>query len=202
MMAKAQWVEKRKWKRRMFRMEDDHERNRRFVFNEARIFDFGCGDCEFFDTLKGFKGLRLVGHDIDKRELKKAKAKMYEVYDNLKKVKGKFDLVIVNEVIEHLYRKEITEFFEKTKEILDSNGKIIISTRNPNEFYNMRFWENWQHTRPFTITAMREMANHFGFRIIKVIRHHYRTNPLKILVNLIFGLDHFTGYTVVMKRSV
>ena len=91
---------------------------------DRRILDFGCGDCEFFDNLNDMG--RLVGCDINKEKLNKAKKRGYEVYSSLDKIKGKFDFVILCEVIEHLSLEEAKFFLKKIQLFL-----MLIIGRKP-----------------------------------------------------------------------
>ncbi len=81
----------------------DHGVAEFLLSNNSRILDYGCGDCRFFDRVKGkFNNLKLVGYDINNSGINIARKKGYKVYSSLDKIKGKFNYVIANRVIECL----------------------------------------------------------------------------------------------------
>ncbi len=172
------------------------------ISDNTRVLDFGCGKCEFFDRVKGkFNNLKLVGYDIDKYYLDLGKKKGYEVYSSLDKIKGKFDCVICEQVIEHLTAEQARFFFKQSSEFLNSGGKLIISTLNANEFYNLRdIWNDPSHIRLYSLNALNEIAKQNNLKLINVNRYNGRINPLKILVNLLFFMSVYTGITLVFEK--
>jgi cyclopropane fatty-acyl-phospholipid synthase-like methyltransferase len=194
---------KNRLKRSLFRLKNDHELVKKFLFPGARVFDFGCGDGKFFDRIKDIQNLKLVGFDVNKQALEIARSKGYEVYDSLDKIKGPFDFITANEVVEHLkVNTELPEFFRKAEEFLSENGKLIVSTTNLNEFYSLiDFWHDPTHIRPLTIESLERLGTEAKLEVNKVIKHHMRINPRKIIVNLLLGLDLYGGYTVIFKKQ-
>ncbi len=82
------------------------------IKENSKVLDYGCGKCGFFDRIKGrFNNIRLVGYDIDKYYVDIGREKGYEVYDSLNKIKGKFDYVVCEQVIEHLNVDQANLFF-------------------------------------------------------------------------------------------
>lgn len=201
--GKKNHVCKNRLKKNLFKLKNDHELVKEFLFPRARILDFGCDDCKFFDHIKDIENLKLVGFDVDKKALRIAKDKGYEVYDSLDQIKGLFDFIIANEVVEHLkVNTELPELFEKAKELLSENGKLIVSTMNIKEFYCLiDFWDEPNHIRPLTIESLKRLGNKVGLKVIKIIKHHRRLNPRKIIVNLLLGLDLHAGYTIIFKKG-
>lgn len=188
--------------KKLFRLSNDHELVEQFLFPGARVFDFGCNDGIFFDRIKKITGPKLVGFDVNKKALGLARKKGYEVYNSLDKVKGVFDFIIANEVVEHLrIDTELPQFFKKSNSIISETGKIIVSTVNFNEFYNLvDFWNDPTHVRPLTIKSLKRLGINHGFRTIKVIKHHMRLNPRKILINMLLGMDIYAGYTIIFEK--
>lgn len=193
---------KNRLKRSLFRLKNDHELVKKFLLPGARVFDFGCGDCKFFDQIRDIKNLKLVGFDVDEKVLKTAKDKGYEVYSSLNEIKGPFDFIVANEVVEHLkVNTELPGFFEKAENLLSGNGRLIISTTNPNEFYSLiDFWHDPTHIRPLTIESLKRLGENYNLRVEKIIKHHMRINPRRVIVNLLLGLDLCAGYTIIFKK--
>lgn len=189
-------------KRGLFKLKNDHELVKGLLFPGARILDFGCSDCDFFEHIKDIKNLKLVGFDVDENALKIARKRGYEVYDSLDKIKGEFDFIIANEVVEHLdVNKELMDLFRKSITLLSENGELIVSTMNINEFYNLvDFWNEPTHIRPYTIESLKRLGKAANLKTKKVIKHHMRINPRKILVNLLLGMDLYSGYTIIFEK--
>lgn len=97
-----------------------------------RILDIGCATGYMGKILKQ-KGHYVVGFDLSKRAIKLSKKSLDEVYVmDIEKDKfpdlPNFDLVLVSEVIEHLFQPE--KVLLLVGKHLKSNGKLIVSTPN------------------------------------------------------------------------
>lgn len=187
---------KNKFKKFIFKLKTDHEIIKPFITTESTVLDFGCGDCGFFDSLKGMN--QLIGCEINKEKIRIAKNKGYKIYTSIKQIKEKFDFIVLNEVIEHLNLEETKEFFRDVKRIVKEKTKLIISTPNPNELYT-RLEEDPEHKKLYTVKELENIGKQNNFRKIKVIKHHIRVNPIKILRNISKRKDIHAGYTIIME---
>ncbi len=76
-----------------------------------------------------------------------------------------------------------------------------MSTLNADEFYNLRdIWNDPTHVRLYPIIALENLAKQNGFRLVKVYRYGSRTNPIKIISNVLLGMSIYTGLTVVFEK--
>jgi len=173
-------------KKRLFKLMTDHEIVTALINNDSSVLDYGCGDCHFFDYLKTKKtNLNMIGYDLDKKYVEIGKKKMYLVVSSLENIKQKFDFIVSNQVVEHMNVIDLSKFFKKSYDLLKMDGKLIISTLNGDEFYSIiNIWDDPTHVRPYNKTSLENAASYFNFKIIKIIKHHIRVNPLKILVNM------------------
>lgn len=86
------------------------------------ILDVGCGDGRIINELKGF--LRVVGLDFCESALKYVKTdKVLSSCDKIPFTRGEFDLVLLNEVLEHLPEKV---YIETIREVCRLNPKFVI----------------------------------------------------------------------------
>lgn len=111
-----------------------------FVFEEivrqSRVLDLGCWTGRLGEKLKKEKGCFVTGVDIDKSALKIAGKRLDFVCQAdldfpeilRKKIKEKFDYVVLTDVLEHLKNPE--RLLEKLKFFLNANGLLIVSIPN------------------------------------------------------------------------
>jgi len=124
---------------------------------DLNILDIGCGGGLICEPLARL-GAKVTGVDFVRQNIEVAKHHAFE--NNLKinyfkqdvdnlKLKNKFDIIIIFEVIEHL--DNIPNFIKNIKSHLKINGKVLISTINRNIFSKILaiyFAENLLHWIP------------------------------------------------------
>lgn len=107
---------------------------RRHLSNAKTVLDVGCGDGSLMGKLNHDKKYNIVGVDLYKPYLDKAKdLGVYKklVSSDLRKLKFKnksFDIVLASQVVEHLTKKEASELIVKLEKI--AKHKVIITTPN------------------------------------------------------------------------
>jgi len=100
------------------------------------ILDFGCGIGKIATLLaKEFRRSTIYGYDIAKDCLLEAARKGRHLenihfFDSIPE-KSKFDLVVVANVFHHIIPEERVEMLNKIKNLLKTNGRIIIFEHNP-----------------------------------------------------------------------
>ena len=112
----------------------------RFVANNIkkneRVLDYGCGGGYGAEYLSRFTENEVVGYDIDRNTISKARD-YFKDSSNLKFISkldglGKFDIVVSFQVIEHLTEKDRLEYGEKICDLLNGHGVFFLSTVNKN----------------------------------------------------------------------
>ncbi len=113
-----------------------------------RILDIGCGRGEMI-LFCAKKGATAIGIDyaedairlaklVRSRQIDRIKQRMNFYTMDAKKLKFQdsfFDLIILTDVVEHLYPEELKLVFKEIKRILKNGGKIVIHTA-PNRWFN------------------------------------------------------------------
>lgn len=108
---------------------------------EHRALDIGCYDGEITMSLLGNKGFSsIAGVDKDEVALKKASklginAKMNDANDRIIFPDSYFDVILSNQVIEHL--NDSDKFLEEVTRLLKPGGYAIISTENASSWCNI-----------------------------------------------------------------
>ncbi|MBT3407297.1 class I SAM-dependent methyltransferase [Candidatus Woesearchaeota archaeon] len=105
-------------------------------FRGQSILDLGCGDGRMCYELKD-ENLDLLGIDLEENAILFARAfspnvkfKIEDIYKM--KLNKKFDAIILLDVLEHLYPKEIPKVLKIIKENLTEKGKLIITVPTKN----------------------------------------------------------------------
>jgi len=106
------------------------------INNNDRVLDYGCGGGYGAEYLSRFTEEEVVGYDIDKNTICKAKD-FFKNSGNLKFIDildetDKFDVIVSFQVIEHLTEKNRTDYMKKISNLLNKDGVFFLSTVNKN----------------------------------------------------------------------
>lgn len=137
----------------------------RFKMNRGyKLLDVGCGRGDF---LKGFKNLELDVYGLDNEKSHSRMLKDIEVrYANIESEpfpfdNQMFDVVFSKSLIEHLFNPK--NFMRECERVLKPAGRVIIMT--PDWISQMKiFFDDYTHRQPYTVTAVRDILNIFGFK--------------------------------------
>lgn len=104
-----------------------------FVPERTRVLDVGCSSGNFGDVLVNEKHCEVIGLDIDKPDIERAKQKLTAAYvRNIEREEisdlGKFDVVVFADVLEHLL--DPISALKKVKKVLKPGGRIVFSIPN------------------------------------------------------------------------
>ncbi len=151
---------------------------RDLIGKTGKILDIGCGDGRLLSLLKGAgSAWELQGLDFNERGNRIAESKGLKVhygkFEELPFAGGSFDLVIMNEVLEHLYNP--CESLAKAKEILKPGGYLVIETPCLGS-WDYRLFKNssWggyhlpRHLNLFSRKSIRRVLEKAGFEMVKV----------------------------------
>jgi SAM-dependent methyltransferase len=132
-----------------------------------KLLEIGCGRGEF---LRAFQQLGLSCYGVDLSEqaffdLKDIQvAKLDILNDVLPFEDGSFDVVYHKSLIEHLYSPD--HLMKETCRVLKPGGRVIILT--PEWVSTMKvFYEDYTHSRPYTVTAVSDLLKVYEFKRIE-----------------------------------
>lgn len=173
-------------------------------FNINSVLDVGCSDGSLGKAIKSYnKKIIVHGIEINPEMADSAKERIDQVFigdaakeiDILMSLKHRYDCIIFADILEHLI--DPWEVLKKSKQLLNDNGKIIISIPNINyyqTFINLfvkRYWpyeergiHDRTHLRFFTKKNIIEMLDNSSLEIEKLNRH-YRLIDKKTKLNKI-----------------
>lgn len=156
---------------------------------EARILELGCGMGHFayFCEEQGYTNY--VGVDISSENIAYIKKKMgddicvfiADMVDFLTDKENCYDVIVMNDVIEHFQKKEIFQVLDEIKNALKPRGVFLVKTYNlANPFTSVAGrYSDITHETGFTEISMKEVLGVTGFKKIKVVGTDiYVLNPV------------------------
>lgn len=115
----------------------------------AKILDIGCSEGkEVIKITKNIKKPQIWGIDIDNHSISRAKKLgIYAIKHNIENglpLKSKsFDLVIANQIIEHILNVDL--FIKELKRIIKPQGYLLVATENLSSWHNLAaLFLGWQ----------------------------------------------------------
>ena len=128
--------------------------------NGDKILDVGASDRSLGEKIIGrLPSVVYKSMDIDK-------AQDHDYY-SLDDVAESFDMIILAEVIEHLDFQSGISMLLKLLSLLNSRGKLIVST--PNLFHPNRYWDS-DHKTPYRYDEISGALLSVGYRVDKIYR--------------------------------
>ena len=146
----------------------------------ARILELGTGMGHFYYFLRKSGYLKYEGVDLSKENIAyvknniNPKCRIYrmDICEFLRRAdREKYDVVVMNDVIEHLTKDEIFEVLDGVREVLKKDGVFLIKTlnmANPMVSTAGRYIVI-DHEIGFTETSIREVLRACGYKNISVV---------------------------------
>ncbi|NVM04044.1 MAG: class I SAM-dependent methyltransferase [Candidatus Helarchaeota archaeon] len=153
---------------------------------DIRILDIGCGMGHFLYalTINGYHNF--IGIDISSQMINfiknlnkpdlsyvfkiiSKKVEKAETFDFLGNYEGRFDLIVANDVIEHIEKRRVLDFFKLVRKKLKDNGVFIAKTANmTNLVSNMLLYDDFTHEYGFTNLSLTQVYLLAGFKNVKI----------------------------------
>ena len=165
-----------------------------YVESVYAILDIGCADGLTLDCLKKFLLAPLFkGVEISSIAANYSRLKGYEVVvGNIESIdleNDGFDLVIMQQVIEHLYKPD--RALEKISNALSHGGILVIETPTREcldiKIFNNKYWGGYhipRHFNIFSAKGLKEIASKYYLEIANVC---YKPQP----VHWIWSIHHY-----------
>ena len=136
--------------------------------DNLEILELGCGRCDFLFEFQNF-GFGCKGLDRDISSVQNEyglKVRQCDLSNDLFPHDNEsFDVVYHKSVIEHMYDPE--NLMKETIRVLKPGGKLIILTPDWHTQWK-NFFEDFTHSRPFDVTALRDLLQISSFNNIVV----------------------------------
>ena len=154
-----------KWKRR--RITSVHQK--------GRLFDVGCGTGEFLSEMRN-AGWEVAGIERDNKASKFARHKLrLEVIfgraEAIKEIHGKFDIITLWHVLEHLYQPKAALI--SLAQQLANDGMIVVAVPNIASSDFKFYRANWvaldapRHVQHFTVKTLQALAATAGLDLVR-----------------------------------
>ncbi|MEI6089558.1 MAG: class I SAM-dependent methyltransferase [bacterium] len=172
----------------------------------ANFLDFGCDKGFLIEEARRF-GYNVVGIELSESSTEYCRMNGLTIYDNLRLLNSKVDIVTMNHSLEHLV--EPVEFLQSIKEYM--NEEAIISIRVPDigSFWSRILKSRWIWFQPqnhyfhYTINSLSYLLEHNGFEIILVKSRrpqNCKTNQAKRLSNSVYR--KYFNQTISLRRKL
>ena len=180
-----------KWEKENYSQNKKRAQDYYSLLLNQKALDFGCGEGGFLRNIRPFT---LVCGGIERAKILREKIvneQGLQVFPSVSEVQGKFDVITMFHVIEHL--KDPIQELRELDSILQENGTIIIETPNCEDallsFYTCKAFSNFTywgcHLYLFSKETLRETAERAGYKVnyIKQIQRYPLSNHLHWLAH-------------------
>lgn len=157
---------------------------------KASILDVGCGMGHFlyFLVKEGYENI--LGIDISPEQISFVrkyvtdKVLLCDAMKFLEEVETKFDLIVLNDVLEHMLKHNIPRFLTLAHKALSEDGKIFIKTVNASNPFNFRGrYIDFTHEVAFTEHSLVQVLKVAGFEVISVFGDECPATGLRSSLN-------------------
>ncbi|MFH0818638.1 MAG: class I SAM-dependent methyltransferase [Patescibacteria group bacterium] len=172
------------------------------IKKNVRVLDFGCGDGELVLSLNK-NNVDAYGFDVSENSIREAQKKLAVInkeknvfHGDFNQIQENFDLIIMDNVIEHLVPDELPAIISKCHELLNNQGILLIITPHPfsgphdisNEFLPLGAKAQGLHLKEYKLEELKDVLEQNNFSAL----YGYGMHP-RILnkLNVIFKASTF-----------
>ena len=138
----------------------------------SKILDIGCGMGHFLYYLKkrgynNFLGIEVGAEQFDycKKNITERVEKVKDTFEFIASKKNYYDLIVLNDVIEHFNKNDAFKLLETIFLSLKGQGRLIIKTPNMgNPFGNSSFYIDFTHEIGFSEISLPQILKLIGFK--------------------------------------
>ncbi len=120
---------------------------------DAAILDAGCGTGHFLYFLKKKGYTNFTGIDLSPQQLEYCRKNIWEkaeeadIFEYLRSRSGTFDLVVLNDVLEHIPKDKVVDLLALCRNALTTGGRLLLRTPNMGNFFSLYAQVQGFHTR-------------------------------------------------------
>ena len=140
---------------------------------DAKIIDIGCGAGHFLYFLQKEGYRNTMGIDLSEEQIEAAKKKglkkveQADFFQFFPKYRSNFDMIIANDIIEHLNKEEVLKFLDMIYDSLVPGGQVLISTLNTQSLFGAAtFYIDFTHETGYTPVSFYQIMRACNFENI------------------------------------
>ncbi len=160
----------------------------------VKIVDLGCGMGHFLNFLEKENYYNYIGVDVSEENVEfckknKFNAVLGNIFDFLKETNETYDVIVMNDIIEHFEKPEIIYLLQLIFDALHHNGRLIIkapNAANPILASSSRYYD-FTHELIFTEESMSQVLRISGFSQVFIYPQDlyvFYYNPVNYLAKL------------------
>jgi cyclopropane fatty-acyl-phospholipid synthase-like methyltransferase len=142
---------------------------------EAKIIDIACGAGHFLYFLQQEGYINTRGIDLSEEQLEVANKmgvknlEKADLFEYLPKHPQSFDLVVANDIIEHLKKDEVLEFLDIIYHSLVPGGQLLLGTVNAQSLFGAStVFIDFTHEQGFTTGSLAQVMRVCNFKDVEV----------------------------------
>jgi len=155
----------------------------------ARVLEIGAGMGRFLQFLGESGYENFLGVDISPESIHYCKEKGIEKVQLINNImdfstsSGNFDLIVMNDVIEHLPKDETIATLRRLYERLNSGGRLIVKTGNLSSLIGPRIrFGDFTHYQGFTEYSLAQVIQLAGFSLFQVYPFKVPRNRVRRII--------------------
>jgi len=164
---------------------------------DADILDLACGAGHFLYYLQKEGYIKAKGIDQSGEQLEIAQRmgiknlEKADIFEYLARSKEQYDLIIANDIIEHLKKEELIDLLDLVHSALKPGGRVFIQTVNAASLFGSAIvYIDYTHEQGFTPNSLRQVLRVCNFSDIEVygdepIVHDFRSAIRVLLWKLV-----------------
>lgn len=178
---------------------------------EAKIIDIACGAGHFLYFLQSQGYANASGIDLSQEQFKIAQEMgvknllKADLFEYLPEHPQSFDLIVANDIIEHLKKDEVLKFLDCIYASLKLNGKALLATVNAESLFGSKaMFVDFTHEQIFTPTSLSQVMRVCDFQDVVVYGEKPVIHDLKSAIRSVlwWGLGKLLKiYTAIEKGT-
>ena len=152
---------------------------------KPRILDIGAGEMYLKKALE----TRHIDADYRSMDISKSSGKKYD-FDSIESIVGQYDLIIMQEVLEHLPLETGLDYLRKAYELLSPQGYLVVTV--PNVSRPVQFFIDFSHITHYPLPDLYAILRATGFKGEAIFRRiEIRPSGLSIKNRCILQIRKF-----------
>jgi 2-polyprenyl-3-methyl-5-hydroxy-6-metoxy-1,4-benzoquinol methylase len=141
----------------------------------SAIIDVACGAGHFLYFLKKNKYENIIGIDLSKEQIDCAnimgltEVEVADLFEYLPKHQDKYDMIIANDIIEHLTKEETLTFLDTLYAALKPGGTVLIGTVNAASLFGAAtVYVDFTHEQGFTPISLSQVLRICSYENVQI----------------------------------